>query len=418
MNENLVKQRIFFFGMVAILAVLTLILIWRFVGSILLAVALVVILKPLYNWLLNKRLVNGSELRATGITLVIFVLIIGIPATLIIGGAVSQALNFFNGLEIEGLDMTLPGIASWLSDIIRGTATQGLQLGEGQLADSLGQALSAFGGWLGGLLLSLGQSLPAFFTNAMVTLVIMYVLLPRYNAPGQQQILEIVPFPREITKLFLDKIDLMITAMFKGTFVIAIVSGLVMGLVFWIAGVPYTLFLTLLSMFLSLVPLIGISLLAWPIAIILILTGSVWQGIFIIAAFLIVVANIDTILRPYLVPRDAYLNPALIILSVFGGLSLMGLIGALYGPVIMILLVTSIDVYTKYMLRSDLAALQQEGRIDLKQLGLVAAEEQGDQNLGTMFVNALKNVSARFRRETPVPPVPGPVEDDLAQGAA
>jgi predicted PurR-regulated permease PerM len=70
--------------------------------------------------------------------------------------------------------------------------------------------------------------------------------------------------------------------------------------------------------------------------------------------FLLMITNIDTILRPRLVPKGAYLNPALVILSVLGGLQLMGLIGALYGPVIMILLVTSIDVYTKYMLRSIL----------------------------------------------------------------
>ncbi len=33
-----------------------------------------------------------------------------------------------------------------------------------------------------------------------------------------------------------------------------------MGLVFWIAGVPFVMFLTLASMFLSLVPMIGVSL--------------------------------------------------------------------------------------------------------------------------------------------------------------
>jgi predicted PurR-regulated permease PerM len=130
---------------------------------------------------------------------------------------------------------------------------------------------------------------------------------------------------------------MMIVAMFKGTFIIAFVHRSIIGLVFWIAGVPYTMFLTILSMFLSLVPLVGISLVAWPVAIILLLTGQIWQGVYVIAAFLIVIANIDTVLRPRLLPKGAYLNPALVILSVPGGLQLMGLIGALYGPVVMIL---------------------------------------------------------------------------------
>jgi hypothetical protein len=53
------------------------------------------------------------------------------------------------------------------------------------------------------------------------------------------------------------------------------------------------------------------------------------------------------------------------------------------------------------MLRSDLEALEKQGRIDLKALGLVPQEEGPDQNMGEMFVTALKNVSARFRREAP-----------------
>lgn len=66
----------------------------------------------------------------------------------------------------------------------------------------------------------------------------------------------------------------------------------------------------------------------------------------------------------------------------------------------MILLVTSIDVYTKYLLRADLVILDQQGRIDLKELGLVADDLQSDQNIGQMAVTAVKTISARLRKET------------------
>jgi hypothetical protein len=146
--------------------------------------------------------------------------------------------------------------------------------------------------------------------------------------------------------------------------------------------------------------MIGVSLVAWPVGIFLILNGNVWQGIFVIVTFVVIVANIDTALRPYLIPKGAQLNPALVILSVLGGLGVMGLIGALYGPVVMILLVTSIEVYTKYLLRSDLEVLEKQGRIDLKALGLVPEEDQENQPMSELFLTALKNVSARFRRDS------------------
>ena len=400
MRDRLITQRIFFFGMVAILAILALILVWQFTRAILLAAALVIILKPIYTWLLNKKGVNGKASRATAITIFIFILIIAVPAAIIIGGAITQAALLFSGLDIEGLHFSLREINVWLEKTIQTLVAGSIPLDEFRFAENLSQVIAWFSEWLVNLLIGLGQSLPRLFTNALVVLVILFVSLPRYKSPGKQEILEIVPFPTEITQLFLDKIDLMIKAMFKGTFVIALTQGLAMGLVFWLAGVPYGLFLTTISIFLSLVPLIGISLVAWPVGLILIISGNIFRGVFVIAAFLIFVAQIDTFLRPRLVPKGAQLNPALVILSVLGGLGVLGIVGALYGPVVMILLVTSIDVYSKYLLRSDLEVLDQQGRIDLKELGLMPDDRDADQNMGQIVLTAVKNVSARLRKDT------------------
>lgn len=397
MKESILRQRAFFFGMVLVLAILALILVWQFVQAILFAIAMVILLKPVYHWFLQRRWVKSSPARATGATMIFFILIIAIPAILIIGGAIAQAVSLFSGIDVSNLSVSLQEIIDGLEKTIQNVGS--FQLGEFQLGESIGEIFSNLASWFSQIIISLGASLPSIFMNVIVVLIIMYVMLPRYRSPGKQEILEIVPFPAEITQLFLDKIDLMIKAMFKGTFVIAITQGLAMGLVLWIAGVPFVMFLTLLSMFLSLVPLVGISLVAWPAGILLILSGQIWQGIFVIAAFILVIANIDTVLRPVLIPKEAQLNQALVILSVLGGLGLMGIVGALYGPVVMILLVTSIDVYTKYLLREDLEKLQESGRIDLKELGIIPHEPEEEQSYSQMFFNVLKNVSAPFRRE-------------------
>jgi predicted PurR-regulated permease PerM len=397
-TQRLIQQRIFFFIMIGILAILTLILVWQFISPILLAFAVVVIMKPVYNWLLEKKWIKNREARATSMTMLIFVLVIAIPAVLIVGGAISQASNLIKGLNLEEVRIALPNFGSWLEETILGIGAGVIQIDQQEVTESIQQAVFTLSEWFGDFLTSVGESVAGFITSALVVLVIMYVMLPRYKRPGKQDILDIVPFPSEITQLFLDKIDLMITAMFKGLFVIAIVQGLAMGVVLWIAGVPFVMMFTLISMVLSLVPFIGISLVAWPVGILLIISGYVWQGVFVIAAFLLIVANIDTVLRPLLVPKEAYLNPALVILSIFGGLGVMGFIGLIYGPVIMILLVTSIEVYTKYMLRSDLEALQEDGRIDLKELGLVSEGNKEMQSMSEMFMTALKNASARLRK--------------------
>ena len=277
----------------------------------------------------------------------------------------------------DGLDTFLEAIAEQQDD----------SFNRDDVLSSLQESIAAFTNWLADVFIGLAGWLVQFFTSAVIVLVIMMVMLSRFKTPEQNQMAALIPFPPDITDLYLDKIKLMIMAMFKGAFLLAILEGAAMGVVFLIAGVPYVFLLTILSMFLALLPMIGISLVAWPVGIILILDGQVWQGVFVIVVFLIFVANIDTVLRPVLVPKDAYLNPALMMLSVFGGLSLMGFIGLIYGPVIMILLVTSLEVYAKYIMRSDLEPfLAEDGSLNMEKLGLreTVEEEQEGSALNVM----------------------------------
>ena len=69
------------------------------------------------------------------------------------------------------------------------------------------------------------------------------------------------------------------------------------------------------------------------------------RGQFVIVWHLLVVTNIDNMLRPFLVPREARLDPALMLLAVFAGIAMFGAWGIIVGPVVMIVIVTTINVY-------------------------------------------------------------------------
>jgi predicted PurR-regulated permease PerM len=73
--------------------------------------------------------------------------------------------------------------------------------------------------------------------------------------------------------------------------------------------------------------------------------GNIIGGAFVVLWHLVVVTNLDNFLRPILVPRDARLNPALMLLAVFAGIAMFGPWGIVIGPVLMIVIVTTIDVY-------------------------------------------------------------------------
>src|SRR6185436_2715423 len=95
---------------------------------------------------------------------------------------------------------------------------------------------------------------------------------------------------------------------------------------------------------LSVIPL-GSGILMIPFGIGMILFGNVFGGVFVILFHLIVVTNVDNFLRPILVPRAARLDSALMLLAVFAGLAMFGAWGIVIGPVLMIVIVTTISVY-------------------------------------------------------------------------
>ena len=59
------------------------------------------------------------------------------------------------------------------------------------------------------------------------------------------------------------------------------------------------------------------------------------------------------LLRPKLLSEEASINFALFIVAIFGGLAWAGIMGLFYGPVLMLLLVTTIEIYAERYAHED-----------------------------------------------------------------
>lgn len=158
---------------------------------------------------------------------------------------------------------------------------------------------------------------------------------------------KISPLPDEIDNLYLKRITAMTNAMVRGTFFIAIIQGTVGAIILWMLGVPYVFLWWILMIFFSIVPL-GAGFVTYPLALIQLALGNFVGAILIFVAQTFFISHIDNILRPYLVPKDAEVHPILLLLSILGGLQIFGVLGFIYGPLIMIVLKTTVEVYLKY----------------------------------------------------------------------
>ena len=153
------------------------------------------------------------------------------------------------------------------------------------------------------------------------------------------------PLRDEERRAVLERFIVVIRATIKGSLIVAIAQGAVGGIVFWAIGMSAPLLWGVAMGFMSLLPAIGTGLIWVPVAIYLLATGAIWQGVTLIFCGLFVIGLVDNLLRPILVGRDARMPDYIAFISTLGGLELLGLNGFILGPAIAALFLVCWELY-------------------------------------------------------------------------
>lgn len=321
-----------------------------FVGVIACAALFAYIFNPVYQKCLHY-LKRKKGLAATLTTLFAFV-VIGIPSAIIIVLTISQAATLINNTQRNIESGAAPPSVTAVSESLVQRVNKAAEpiihrdnlLEAQQVIDYVRSILPDIAETLINLITVTITSIPRFVMYA-VTFVFVFVGFLMYQKSITEGIRTISPFNHHINDTYFKKVSAMTNAMVKGQFIIALVQGAISAASLSVVGFrPYFFFFLVLFTFLSFIPL-GSGIITIPIGIILLITGSIWQGLFVLGIHFIVVTNIDNFLRVKLVPKDAYLPAALTLLAAFAGVLHFGFLGVVFGPIIMILIVTTIQTY-------------------------------------------------------------------------
>ena len=183
-----------------------------------------------------------------------------------------------------------------------------------------------------------------FITAAIIFLYVLISLLSN-RAEVLMLIRRLNPLGVEVTDLYLAKMGAMVRGAVRGQFIIAVIQGMLGAISIYIAGFHDAFFIIAIFLIaLSLIPL-GSGIVTIPFGIGLMIFGNIAGGAFVVLFHLIGITNVDNFLRPILVPKEAKLDSALMLLSVFSGIAMFGFFGIVLGPVLMIMIVTTISVY-------------------------------------------------------------------------
>jgi predicted PurR-regulated permease PerM len=154
------------------------------------------------------------------------------------------------------------------------------------------------------------------------------------------------PMKAEQTAVMIESLRRMSRAVLVGGFSVAVLQGIAGGIGLALVGIP-ALFWGAVMAFAALVPVVGTGLVWGPAVIFLLIMGR-WQSALFLALWCGVgVTSIDSFLRPYLLRGGAKVPVLFLFMAILGGVNVFGMLGILYGPMILGLVAVMLDIYAE-----------------------------------------------------------------------
>ena len=145
-------------------------------------------------------------------------------------------------------------------------------------------------------------------------------------------------------------------AVLVSNLVSALAQGALGALGFWIFGLPAPLFWGTLMAFFALIPLLGPYLVFIPSTLYLFLVGNPVPAVFFLVYNIVLVSSVDNVIKPKLISGKIKVHPLLVLISILGGIKTFGILGVLYGPLIVSMLLALLTMYLRSVQKETLLA--------------------------------------------------------------
>ena len=328
----------------ALVSVALLAIILPFFQALLWAVLAAIVFQPLFRRFLAWR--GGKETQAALLTLAVIFLAVVLPALWIGSAVVDEAARLFVAFREGQIDVAMyfeQVYAALPSNIQSSLAGAGLDnLGEVQTRAT--EFVQASLGLIAQQALAIGGSVFGFVLGFAIAAYVGFFLL-RDGRSIADQVLAALPFDRRIADRLGERFLVLVRATIKGSVVVGLVQGALGAITFWIVGIPSVLLLGVVMAIASLLPAVGPAIVWVPVALYLLATGAIWEGVVVVIAGVALIGMIDNVLRPILVGRDTGIPDWLILVTTLGGIALFGLSGIVIGPLVAGLFLASWTIF-------------------------------------------------------------------------
>ncbi|WP_428328036.1 AI-2E family transporter [Mucilaginibacter sp.] len=304
-------------------------------SSILGAIVLFTIFRPFYLLMVEKK--GWSKSLAALIIILISLIVIVIPM---------MSLSIMVVNKISGLNRDTFNIQEWVSKI---DDYAGYNFNQPHIAENTMQKLGSYA-------TDLFPSILGSAANILITLLVMYFLLYFMFTQIREfetALLKYAPFREQHAIKFAVALRNSTYSNVLGQGLIAMTQGTLLAMGFYAFGIPDAIFWGVIGAFISFLPVVGAPTLTIPASIILFATGHNVKGILLLAYGLLFIGNVDNVLRMIINRRVANTHPIISIIGVFIGIPLFGILGLVFGPLLLSYFLLLLEIYETNRMAAD-----------------------------------------------------------------
>lgn len=314
-----------------------------FLSIIVVASVVTGVFKPLYVRL-RKKAQPGT---ASFLTCAVIFLVLFIPIVLLVGVLSKEAYDMYLMARGAGLRNHIQG----LFDSSRLLERAGAALGHFNIqltAEEINRAIPEIGKIVGLFLYEQANAIASnvfkFLVNFFFMLLVTYYLL----IDGDRLIsfiIDLCPLPEDQEEKLIRKFQDMAGAVIVGNGLCGLIQGVAGGIAFTLAGLSSAFLWGVIMSILAFLPIVGVGLVLVPTAVYLMLGGRILAGIVFLVFYGVLSGGIEYLFKPRLVGSRVQMHTLLVFLAIIGGLKLFGILGILYGPLVVTAFLTLTDIY-------------------------------------------------------------------------
>lgn len=190
----------------------------------------------------------------------------------------------------------------------------------------------------------------SFAVNLFVLVFVLYFMLIG-GTKMEQYIYELLPFSDSNKKHVMNEINMIVRANAIGIPLLAIIQGAIATLGYYLFDAPSALLFGFLTCFATVIPIVGTTLVWFPLAAYMAISGDWPHAIGLLLYCGLIVTNIDNLIRFILQKKMADTHPLITIFGVVIGLSLFGFMGVIFGPLLISIFILCVNIFKEQYLK-------------------------------------------------------------------